>query len=148
MRFTSKLFIAICMLLVILMSACASPTSSTSTVTDTSSGSQAKDDSDIAAPKKITAKEAEELMKGDVLILDVRTKEEYDEGHIPDAILLTDSDIPSRASEVIDSKDQRLLVYCRSGVRSAEASQQLVELGYTDVYDFGGIIDWHGDVVK
>lgn len=76
-------------------------------------------------------------------MLDVRTPEEYTERHIPNARLLTlDTINAETAAAVVPAKDEPVLVYCRSGVRSAEAAARLAELGYTDVYDFGGIIDW------
>ncbi len=98
--------------------------------------------------KKITPKEAMEMMGEDVIILDVRTKAEFDDGHIPNALLLPDAEITQKAEEVLPDKDKIILVYCRSGRRSALAAKDLVQLGYTDVYDFGGILDWPGEVVK
>ena len=92
----------------------------------------------------ITAQEAKEIMdtqKG-YIILDVRTQEEYDQGHIPGAILIPDTEIEERAEDVLTDKDQLILVYCRSGRRSKLASEILVELGYTNIMEFGGIIDW------
>lgn len=83
----------------------------------------------------------------DAILLDVRTQEEYDTQHIEGATLLTDSEIAERAADVLPNKDAVILVYCRSGRRSAASSQQLAELGYTNVYDFGGIIDWPYGVV-
>lgn len=98
--------------------------------------------------KKITAEAAKELMDSDdtLFIVDVRTQEEYDTGHIPNAILLPLDTLADKASEVLPDKEQRLLIYCRSGNRSATAAKQLIEMGYTEVYDFGGIIDWPFDV--
>ncbi len=99
--------------------------------------------------KKITAAEAASMMKEDVIILDVRTQTEYDEGHIPNAILLPDTDVNTRAYDALPNKSQTILVYCRSGRRSANAAKQLIDMGYTAVYDFGGIAtDWQGEVVK
>ena len=94
--------------------------------------------------RKITPEEAKARMdSGDeVLILDVRTQEEYDAGHIPGAILLPNETIGSEEPVLLADKDAEILVYCRSGRRSAEAANKLVALGYTGVYDFGGIIDW------
>lgn len=98
--------------------------------------------------KKITPQQATEMMTGDEIILDVRTQSEFDEGHIVNAILLTDSDIEQKAEEVLLDKEQVILVYCRSGRRSKLAAEQLIELGYQNVYDFGGILDWTGKIVK
>lgn len=76
------------------------------------------------------------------IILDVRTQEEYDEGHIPGAIQISHEEIEARAEQVLTDKDQLILVYCRSGRRSKIAAEALAELGYTNIREFGGIIDW------
>lgn len=92
---------------------------------------------------KITAEEAKEMIeKGNVTIVDVRTEEEYIESHIPKAILVSNESIDDNVIEVLPNKDEVLLIYCRTGVRSKQASEKLVDLGYTKVYDFGGIVDW------
>lgn len=99
--------------------------------------------------KKITSEESQKMIDaGDVTILDVRTKQEYDAGHIPEAILLPDFEIKSKAEKILTDKNAVILVYCRSGVRSSGAAKNLVTLGYTKIYDFGGIINWKGEVVK
>ena len=92
----------------------------------------------------ITAQEAKEIMdtESDYVILDVRTQEEYDEGHIKDAILIPDYEIADRAESELNDKEQLILVYCRSGRRSKNAVKQLSDMGYTNVKEFGGIIDW------
>ena len=96
----------------------------------------------------ITAEEAKQIMDSEegYIILDVRTQEEYDQGHIPGAILIPDTEIKARAEEVLTDKDQLILVYCRSGRRSKLAAEALVELGYTNIKEFGGIIDWSYEV--
>ena len=98
----------------------------------------------------ITAEEAKRIMdtQEGCIILDVRTQEEFDEGHIPGAILIPDYEIEARAEEELTDKDQLILVYCRSGRRSKVAAEALVELGYTNIKEFGGIIDWPYEVVK
>ncbi len=97
---------------------------------------------------KISAKDAKEMMDSEeVIIVDVRTLEEYNEGHIENAILIPNESITSAPQELSD-KDATILVYCRSGNRSADASKKLVDLGYTNIYDFGGIIDWPYAIVK
>ena len=104
-----------------------------------------KEDADREAVYvNITAEEAKKIMdsEDDYIILDVRTQEEYDQGHIPGAILIPDSEINVRAEKELTDKDQLLLVYCRSGRRSKLAAEALVELGYTNIKEFGGIIDW------
>lgn len=92
----------------------------------------------------ISAQEAKQIMDSqeDYIILDVRTQEEYDEKHIPGAILIPDYEIKEKAQEILKDKDRMILVYCRSGRRSKNAAQTLVELGYTNIREFGGIIDW------
>ena len=94
--------------------------------------------------ENITAQEAKELMDREegYIILDVRTEEEYAQGHIPGAILIPDYEIETKAEVILTDKDQMILVYCRSGRRSKNAAQALLELGYTDIREFGGIIDW------
>lgn len=98
----------------------------------------------------ISAKEAKEIMdtQSDYIILDVRTEEEYQDGHIKDAVLIPDYEIKDSAKEKLTDPKQLILVYCRSGVRSKNAASELVELGYTNVKEFGGIINWPYDVEK
>lgn len=93
---------------------------------------------------KITAEEAHERMQsGDpVIILDVRTAEEYAEKHIPGAILLPNEEIGTTPPSVLPERDAEILVYCRSGNRSAQAAKKLVDMGYSKVFDFGGINGW------
>lgn len=100
--------------------------------------------------KKITPAEAKALMDGEnVIILDVRTQEEFDQGHIQDAVLLPDYEVGAKAAAVLPDKDAKILVYCRSGRRSALAAKELIAMGYTDVLDFGGIeTDWPYETVK
>lgn len=93
--------------------------------------------------KKIDAKEAKKIIDaGGVTILDVRTEPEFLEGHIPNAILLPDTDIKEKAENVLPDKNSKILVYCRTGRRSALAAKDLSKMGYVNVYDFGGIVDW------
>lgn len=96
----------------------------------------------------ISAKEAKEMMDmQEVVIIDVREESEYREGHIKDSILIPLSTI-KEGNTLLPDKEKTVLVYCRSGNRSAKAAKTLVSLGYTYVYDFGGIIDWPYDVKK
>ena len=92
----------------------------------------------------ITAEEAKVLMESETgyIILDVREQDEYDAGHIPGAILIPYTRIEEEASEKLTDKDQLILVYCRSGRRSKIAADALVELGYTNIRECGGILDW------
>ncbi len=96
----------------------------------------------------ISPREAKEIMdsRNDFVILDVRSLSEFSNGHIKDAIHITDSDIKSEAETTLLDKNQTILVYCRSGRRSAAAAKELVSLGYTDVRDFGGIQSWPYDI--
>ena len=99
--------------------------------------------------KKITSDEAKKMMETQkVIVVDVRTLEEYNEGHIPNAISIPLETIENEAEAKLKNKDDLILVYCRSGRRSREAALKLIEKGYTNVIDFGGIKDWNGEVVK
>ena len=92
----------------------------------------------------ITAQEAKKIMdtQEDYIILDTRAQEEYDEKHIPGAVLIPHDEILDKAESVLTDKNQLILVYCRSGRRSKLASEDLVKLGNTNIKEFGGIIDW------
>lgn len=96
------------------------------------------------AYQKITAKKAYQMMqdKDEYVLLDVRTEEEFKEKHIEGAVLVPDYDIKNSAVSELPDKGALILVYCRSGRRSANAASELAAMGYTNVYDFGGIIDW------
>lgn len=100
---------------------------------------------------QITASEAKKMMdeQEEIFILDVREQSEYNEGHVPGAVLLPVGTISEEtAAAVIENKDTVVLVYCRSGNRSKTAAQALADLGYTQVYEFGGIRDWPYEVEK
>ena len=109
---------------------------------------QDKENDQGAVYVNITAEEAKQIMDSEegYVILDVRTQEEYDQGHIPGAIVISHEEIAEKAEEVLTDKDQLILVYCRSGRRSKIAAEALVELGYTNIKEFGGIIDWPYEV--
>ena len=102
---------------------------------------QDKENDQGAVYVNITAEEAKQIMDREegYIILDVRTQEEYDEGHIPGATQISHEEIAEKAEEVLPDKDQLILVYCRSGRRSKIAAEALVELGYTNIKEFGGI---------
>ncbi len=106
--------------------------------------SQEKAKENVVSAKKITAEEAKVMIDGndDLVVLDVRTQEEYNEGHIENAVLIPDTEISTKAPTVLADQNQTILVYCRTGRRSAAAAKKLVDSGYTNVYDFGGIVDW------
>ena len=116
-------------LLLLLLTGCGGTASNSSSENDYQQSSQ---------------EEAKEMMDTqDVIILDVREQDEYDSGHIPGAVLLPVGTIDEEtAAEVIPEKDSTVLVYCRSGNRSKTASSALAELGYTNIYEFGGINTW------
>ena len=105
---------------------------------------QQNQDTQEAVYMNITAQEAKELMDTQTgyIILDTRTQEEYDQGHIPGAILIPYDEVLEKAEGILTEKDQLILVYCRSGRRSKIAADDLVKLGYTNIREFGGIIDW------
>jgi len=94
--------------------------------------------------KKISATEAKQMMESadDYILLDVRTEEEFIESRIEGAILIPDREIRNRVETEIPEEDTLIFVYCRSGGRSANAAKELVSMGYTNVYDFGGIMNW------
>ena len=111
---------------------------------------QAKENDREAAYMNITAEEAKQIMDSEegYIILDARTQEEYDQGHIHGAIVISHEEIAEKAEDVLTDKDQLILVYCRSGRRSKIAAEALVGLGYTNIREFGGIIDWPYEVER
>jgi rhodanese-related sulfurtransferase len=134
-----KLFVAFSLVLVMLtFAACAAPAAAPAAPTPAP-----------AEYHKISAADAKARMdSGDtIIVLDVRTKEEFDAGHIPGAILLPNETILDTKPDLLPDLNAEILIYCRSGNRSAQAANKLVAMGYNNVYDFGGIIDWPYDVV-
>ena len=109
---------------------------------------QATENDKEAVYVNITAEEAKVIMESEegYIILDVREQDEFDAGHIPGAILIPYTQIDEKAKDMLPDKDQLILVYCRSGRRSKIAADSLVELGYTNIKEFGGIIDWPYEV--
>lgn len=106
--------------------------------------------SGAVASAKITPEEAKRMMdeESGVIILDVRTKEEFDAGHVKGALLLPDTEVADKAADLLKDKDAPILIYCRTGRRSALAADTLIGMGYTRIYDFGGIVDWPYETVK
>ncbi|MDD7771339.1 MAG: rhodanese-like domain-containing protein [Firmicutes bacterium] len=106
--------------------------------------------SDKAAYRQISMEEAVTMMaqESDYIILDVRRADEFASGHIPGAINVANESIGTAEIPELPDKNQLILVYCRSGNRSKQASQKLADLGYTNIVEFGGIIDWPGDIEK
>ena len=107
-------------------------------------------DGGSATYEQISGAQGKALMDSEsgYIIIDARTQEEYDQGHIPGAILIPEYEIADRAEKELPDKAQLILVYCRSGRRSKIAAEELVKLGYTNVKEFGGIIDWEYEIVK
>ena len=105
---------------------------------------------DVPPVQTITATEGRGLMYDGTtyVLLDVRTKDEFYALHIPGAILLPDTELADRIATKVPDQDTRILLYCRTGRRSAEAAMLLAELGYTHVYDMGGIVDWPYETVS
>ena len=108
------------------------------------------DKGEKAMYQQITAEEAKKIMDSgeEYIILDAREQKEFDSGHIPGAILIPYTEIENKADEMLPDKDMQILVYCRSGRRSKIAAEALSKLGYTNIKEFGGIIDWPYEVEK
>ena len=98
--------------------------------------------------KQISMTEAKNIMstESNYILLDVRTQEEYNSGHIPGALCIPNEEILSTQPDELPDKEQLILVYCRSGNRSKQASEKLAAMGYTNIVEFGGIIDWNGEI--
>jgi len=111
--------------------------------------SSAKEEQNTAAYKQISQEEAKEMMSRDDghVIVDVRRQDEYDAGHIPGAILIPNESIGCDSPEALPDYDQIILIYCRTGNRSKQASEKLAAMGYTNIYEFGGINTWTGEIV-
>lgn len=121
----------------------------TETASETSSASVEAPKEQAASYHQISQEEAKEMMAmdGTQIIVDVRTQEEYESGHIPGAICIPNESIGCDSPEALPDYDQIILIYCRTGRRSKEASQKLASMGYTNIYEFGGINDWTGEIV-
>ncbi len=113
-------------------------------------GKLAGGEKQVAEYTSITMDEAKEIFQesGNYLIVDVRRADEFAEGHIPGAINIANEDIASAEPAELPDKDQVIYVYCRSGNRSKQASAKLAAMGYTNIVEFGGILDWTGEVEK
>lgn len=136
-----KTILASAMTLALLLSACGTAAKSGPTPTGAAN--------DDGFYHKITADEGRSMMDaGDVTVVDVRRADEYEDGHIPGAINIPNEDIGDAEPGALPDKDASIIVYCRTGVRSKQASDKLLALGYTAVYDMGGIADWPYDTVS
>ena len=141
---------AVILILAIMFSACG-----TDKMTQEESGANSADkietvNEQINTYRQISMEEAVTMMaqESGYIILDVRRADEYAAGHIPNAINVANEDIGTAEIAQLPDKDQLILVYCRSGRRSKEAAEKLVKLGYTNIVEFGGILDWTGETVS
>ncbi|MBV1756544.1 MAG: rhodanese-like domain-containing protein [Dethiosulfatibacter sp.] len=139
-----KRILMIILIIILLTAGCTAPTPVTTLQ------SSPVESSEKAEYIKISAQKAKEIIDtgADILIVDVRTEEEFKQGHIPNAILIPDTQIRDLAADMLVDLDQTILIYCRSGNRSRTASKILIDMGYTNVMDFGGILDWPYEIVK
>ena len=151
MNFMKKILCIISVLLCIFLTACGND-SSIGIIggADGPTSIIVADKGEKAMYEQITPEEAKKIMDSgeEHIILDTREEDEYDEGHIEGAILIPYTEIENKAEEMLPDKDKLILVYCRSGRRSKIAAESLAKLGYTNVKEFGGIIDWKYEVVK
>ena len=138
MKFRKYITLICSAFMLILFSSCSAETPNTENKASNSQNEEKK-----AEYRKITAEKAKEMIDNDenVIIIDVRTETEYKEKHIPNAILIPNQTINNEPPSQLVDKNAVILVYCRSGSRSKAASKKLVEMGYINIYDFGGIID-------
>lgn len=144
------LLISMVLLLTIGIMGCSNSQDDDLDMTETVANTEEAESSTIAVVNTINGDKAMEMMaSGDsYTLVDVRTQAEFDEGHIEGALLLPVDQLEILAAEQLTDKEAVILVYCRSGNRSAQASALLAELGYTNIYDFGGITDWPGEIIK
>ena len=118
-------------------------------LTACSSGGQIMDGEDmVRSYTQISQDQAKEMIEKEDghIIVDVRRQDEFETGHIPGAICIPNESIGTEQPEELPDLDQIILIYCRSGNRSKQAAQKLFDMGYTNVYEFGGIIDWTGEI--
>ena len=156
-----KLFIILLGAALLLCAGCAAEKSETSAQSNAASSPLSNAESTISSAestdgtssqasgyRQISQDEARSLMESEsgYIILDVRTQQEFDEGHIPGAICVANEEITSDNISALPDKSQLIFVYCRSGRRSKEAAEKLADFGYTNIVEFGGIIDWAGPV--
>ncbi len=134
----------------LLLSGCASPAAETPVEEVPAAEVPAAEASAAGTYRQITMEEAAALMEArdNYLIVDVRTVEEYESAHIPGAICIPNESIQDTAPAELPDRDQLILIYCRSGNRSKQASQKLADLGYANIVEFGGIRDWTGETVS
>lgn len=138
-----KLIIILALACTLILAACSVPESGETPSLSGTAASVPSQTSEEDPYHKITAEEAKKMMdEGGVVVVDVRTAEEYAQKHIPGAILVPNESIGEELPEALPDLDAVLLIHCRTGVRSKQASDKLASLGYRHIYDFGGIVDW------
>ena len=149
-----KCFITVMVAVMLVLSGCSCSKGADNTANTSSSTNVNEENKNMMANiktyKQISQEEAKEMMKKDDghIIVDVRRQDEYDNGHIVGAILIPNESIGTSQPEQLKDLNQIILVYCRTGNRSKQAAQKLADMGYTNVYEFGGINTWDGDVVQ
>ncbi|MBR5312231.1 MAG: rhodanese-like domain-containing protein [Clostridia bacterium] len=145
------LFIFILTILTLQLSACQSTSENPDgkdTGADSADASETMNENQTGTYLRISMEEAVTMMQEEsgYIILDVRRADEFAGGHIPGAINVANEDIGTAEIPELPDKDQLIMVYCRSGRRSKEASEKLAALGYTNIVEFGGILDWTGEI--
>jgi len=149
-----KCFITVMVAVMLVLSGCSCSKEADNTANTSSSTNVNEENKNMMANnktyKQISQEEAKEMMKKDDghIIVDVRRQDEYDSGHIAGAVLIPNESIGTSQPDSLKDLDQIILVYCRTGNRSKQAAQKLADMGYTNVYEFGGINTWDGDVVQ
>ncbi len=149
-----KYFITIIVAIMLVLAGCSCSKEADNAANTSTSRSVNEENKDMTAKnntyKQIGQEEAKEMMKRDDghIIVDVRRQDEYDNGHIAGAVLIPNESIGTSQPEQLKDLDQIILVYCRTGNRSKQAAQKLADMGYTNVYEFGGINTWDGDIVQ
>jgi len=144
-RFKNILICFLCLPAVILFGGCSGGSNTGTEADSTPTASPAT----AGEYRKITAEEAKQMMdEGDVVVADVRTESEFLEKRIAGAVLIPNETIGDTMPEQLPDIDAVILIYCRSGNRSRQAAEKLIAMGYTNIYDFGGIIDWPYDTVS
>lgn len=149
-----KYFITIIVAVMLVLAGCSCSKEADNAVNTSTSTNVNEENKDMTAKnntyKQISQEEAKEMMKKDDghIIVDVRRQDEYDSGHIAGAVLIPNESIGTSQPDPLKDLDQIILVYCRTGNRSKQAAQKLADMGYTNVYEFGGINTWDGDVVQ
>ena len=149
-----KYFITIIVAVMLVLAGCSCSKEADNTANTSTSTNVNEENKNMTANnktyKQISQEEAKEMMKKDDghIIVDVRRQDEYDNGHIVGAILIPNESIGTSQPDPLKDLDQIILVYCRTGNRSKQAAQKLADMGYTNVYEFGGINTWDGDVVQ